>query len=252
MAFSPWVMFNSLDPRLGALELPFLFASDDAARYGINAAVPLYDQLLQKKFNAKGLGAVYTGSIELFSTGKPVKTLEDWKGLLTATLSPALAMLVKDLGGSPVTIMWTDMYEALQKKVVNAATQAGHGAVIMSFTDVCKYGTYSRSVSGMNAHSINLDVWKKMPPRIQKILLEEVASANDWFTKAMRKVDVDDLKVLKEKGVQVYFLPPAERARWEKAAAPSSDNQLAAFGDFGAKIKKIADDANKKYPYKAK
>lgn len=251
MAFSPWVMFNNLDPNLGALELPFLFASRNAAYQGINAAVPLYDRILQEKFNAKGLGAVFTGAIELFTTTKQIRALDDWKGLLTGALSPSLSTLVKGLGGSPVTIMWTDMYESLQKKVIDGATQASHGAFIMSFADVCKNATYFFGASGMNGLSINLDVWKKMPPDLQKTLVEVTAAEIEWFQKSMAKVEQDDLKAFKQKGVNVYFLPPAERAKWERRVAPTRDKQLAAFGDFGAKIKKIADEANRKYPYEA-
>jgi TRAP-type C4-dicarboxylate transport system substrate-binding protein len=58
-----------------------------------------------------------------------------------------------------------------------------------------------------------------------------------------------DLKVFKEKGVTVHYLPKAERDRWAKQLDPYVEKQLSSFGDLGQKVKKIAEEVNKKYPY---
>lgn len=249
MALAPWGFFSFLDPRLGAIEAPFLITNNEAGAYVAKAALPLYDQILQEKFNTKGLGLINLAGVELMST-KPVKKLEDWKGLMVAALSPPTASLIKDLGGSPVTIMWTDMYESLQKKVVDAATQGTHGAIAMKITDVCKHSTLFFGLGSWNGFSINLDVWKKMPPNIQKILQEEVTASVDWMHKLMPKLDEDDVKFMKQNKVEVYLVPAAERERWVKATAATKEKMLSSVGEFGAKIRKIADEANKKFPYK--
>jgi C4-dicarboxylate-binding protein DctP len=250
MACAPWPVYSFLDPRFGVMEIPFLFNNNDAANYGVAASLPLYDKILQEKFNAKGLGFFNTGGLELWTTSKPVKTLEDWKGLLTAAISPTVASMTKDLGGSPVTIMWPDMYEALQKKVVDGAVHSTHGGLAFSFPDVCKHVTLFFGIDGSNGYSINLDVWKKMPPNIQKILREEVKTTMEWYRKNLPKMDKDDVRLMKQKGTNVYFLSQSERERWVKATAGYREKQLASVGEFGAKIKQIADEANKKYPYK--
>jgi TRAP-type C4-dicarboxylate transport system substrate-binding protein len=207
MADSPWGMFSHLDPRLGLIETPFLFNSMDAATAAIKHLLPLYDQILQEKFNAKGLALMNTGGIQLFST-KPVKTLEDWKGLLVGGISPTTSEMIKYLGGSPVTIMWTDMYEALQKKVIDATTQGTHGALVMGMMDVCKHATIFFGVAAWNGFSINLDVWKKMPKHIQNILQEEIDWTADWMNKTTGTVVGDnDMKAFKEKGYQSISCP---------------------------------------------
>jgi TRAP-type C4-dicarboxylate transport system substrate-binding protein len=249
MACAPWGMFTFMDPRLGLIEAPFLVNNNEAGAYAAVRILPLYDQILQEKFNAKGLGLMNLGGIELAST-KPVKKMEDWKGLMVAAISPPMAALVKDLGGSPVTIMWTDMYESLQKKVVDAATQGTHGAVVMNIFDVCKHATFFFGIGSWNGFSINLDVWKKMPPNIQKILQEETSASVDWMHKAMAKLDDDDVKFMKQKGVAIYVVPTAEREKWVKAGAATKEKVLSSQGDFGAKIRQITDEANKKFPYK--
>jgi TRAP-type transport system periplasmic protein len=251
MEFSNWGMFTFMDPRLGLLETPFLFTNNKALSVACKDLLPLYDKILQEKFNAKGLAMMNTGGLGIWSQ-KPIKTLEDMKGLLTASVSPVTSVLIKDLGGSPVTIPFMDIFESLQKKVVDAASQSAHGGVVFAFPDVCKYFTAMYSVPAPAGYSINLDVWKKMPPNIQKILLEETQKAGDWMNNVVVTELADkDLKVFKEKGVNVYFLPKAERERWAKQLEPYKEKQLSSFGELGQKIRKIADEANKKNPYVA-
>lgn len=249
MACAPWGMFSNLDQRLGIIETPFLFSTSPASSAAGKKLVPLYDPILQEKFNAKGLALFNPGGVNLFST-RPVKTLEDWKGLLIGALSPTASAMAKALGASPVTVMWTDTYESLQKKVIDGTLQGSHGAVAMNMIDVCKHATFFYGLSGWNGFSINLDTWKKMPKHIQQILQEEAIAAGEWVNKTTDGEEVDvDLKAYKDKGVAVYFVPKQEREKWEKVVAPIRDKMLASGGEFGAKVKAIADEVNKTHPY---
>jgi TRAP-type C4-dicarboxylate transport system substrate-binding protein len=168
---------------------------------------PIFDKILQEKFNAKGLGTTNTGGLGMWSQ-RPIKTLEDMKGMLTASVSPV--------------------------------------------TSICKNFTAMFSIPTPAGWSINLDVWKKMSPNIQKILLEEVAKSAQWMNNVVvNDIPDKDIKVFKEKGVSVYILPKAERDRWAKQLEATTNAELAKFGELGKQMKKIADEANKKYPYKA-
>jgi TRAP-type C4-dicarboxylate transport system substrate-binding protein len=249
LACAPWGMFSFLDPRLGIKETPFLFESSPAASSACKPLLSLYDQILQEKFNAKGLSMMNTQGIQLFST-KPVKTLEDWKGLLTGAISPPTAALIKEMGGSPVTVMWTDMYESLQKKVIDATTQGPHGALVMGMTDVCKFATIFFGIAGWNGFQINLDIWKKMPKNIQQILQEEATAVAEFMNATVEtKLGDDDFEAFRKNGVEIYIVPKAERDKWIEKLTPYKEKQIAGFGEFGQKVMKIVNEANKRYPY---
>ena len=252
MEFSNWGMFTFLDSRLGLLETPFLFNSNYATNAACKKMLPLYDKILQEKFKAKGLVMMNTGGLGLWSQ-KPVKILEEWKGLLVGSVSPVTSTLIKGLGGSPVTIPFYEIYEALQKKVVDAATQSAHGGVVFSFPEVCKYFTAFYGVPAPAGYSINLDVWKKMPPDIQNILIEETQRAADWMNEVVvTELPDKDLSTFKEKGVTVYYLPKGEREKWAERLQSNKDEQLSSHGELGQQIKQIAGEVNKAYPYSEK
>jgi TRAP-type C4-dicarboxylate transport system substrate-binding protein len=250
MQFSNIGMFQGMDPRLGLLETPFLWESQHSTIESMKQMVPMFDKIMQEKFNQKLLGMVNTGGLGLWSQ-KPVKTLGDLKGMLVASVSPATSAMLKTLGAAPVTIMFPDIYESLSKKIVNGAAQSGHGGNVFQFFDSCKYFTATYEMAAPAGWTINLDVWKKMPPNIQKILLEEIAKASEWMHETMLgKLPDMDMKTYKDKGVTIYYLPVAERAKWAAPFAATNEAECKKFGEMGVQFKKIVDEANKKFPYK--
>jgi TRAP-type C4-dicarboxylate transport system substrate-binding protein len=242
-----WGIYSGADPRLGVSEVPFLFDNIRASAAAQEALVELYDPIYQEKFNQKCLASLTTGEMDLCGT-KPVKTLEDWKGLLVGAISPIISGMVEGLGGAPVPVMWTELYTNLEKGVIDAALQSNHGQIALKITDVAPYNTTFFSICGQNAYNINLDVWNAMPKNIQDILVEEVKVAaqegNDMFI----RWSAEDIETFKTLGVTVYMLPKAEQDRWKEACSPYSEKLLSDVGEFGLKIKQIADQANAENP----
>ena len=74
-------------------------------------------------------------------------------------------------------------------------------------------------------------------------------SSMDWFAEISPKLKQDDIKTFKDKGMEIYVLPPNEREKWAKATASRWDKELSGLGTFGARIRAIADASNQKYPY---
>jgi TRAP-type transport system periplasmic protein len=248
MACVDWGIFSFLDPRLGLVSTPFLVDTIEGSNHMLKGLLPLHDAIFREKFNAKALGMFSTDGVCLVSN-KPVKTLDELKGLLVAAPSPTAAAMFKGLGASPVNIMWTDLFEALQKKTVDASAMTLHGAIVMNLMEACDCMTLFFGHANFNGYTINMDVWKKMPTEIQKALQEEIDAACKWMEGSLIRMQSEDMRFLRDKGKKVYAVPKEERARWASLLVPYKDKQMAAFGDFGPKIKQIAEEANRRFPY---
>jgi TRAP-type C4-dicarboxylate transport system substrate-binding protein len=235
------------DPQLAAVELPFLFNNVKANAYAAPLIEPIYGKILEGKFNQKLLCLHHYTGLELFST-KPIKTLADWKGLLVQALSPTCAALIETLGAAPVAIPYTESYQSLEKRVVDAVLTAPAAARVFKLNEVTPYMSTAYFISASHGFSINLRIWKKMPKKIQDILFEEAQKTSKIIsdTEMVKfQKDIDDLAGI---GVAVYNVPASERELWKEAAGPYIEKQLQIMGDVGEKIMKIAKEANSKYP----
>ena len=193
---------------------------------------------------AHGPGLVHTKD-------KPVRTLEDLKGLkLRAT--GFSAKLVSALGGTPVAMPMPETYQALSKGVVDGATfpyEAGKGFRLF---DTIKYTTESQAVAYASGFYVvmNKDRWNSIDPADQKII---EGINNEWFemtAETWDKIDIVGREFAKEKGVESVTLAPEEVERWKKAVAPVVDEYIKHMADKSFKGKKIVDlarNAIKKY-----
>jgi TRAP-type C4-dicarboxylate transport system substrate-binding protein len=241
-----WGIYGGADPRLSVHETPFLFNNIRAHASAQDDLVELFDPVF-RKFNQTALTSFTTDSMVYFGT-KPLRTMEDWNGLLVGAISPPIAGMITSLGGSPVTIMWTDLYSNLEKGVIDAAQTSTQGIINLKLTDVTSDITIFFGSAGQNGYTINLDVWNAMPQRIQDILLEETKQTAATMGETFIRLHDEDVETLRDLGIDVYILPKAEQDRWKEACSPFIEEQLSAAGDFGVKVKQIADEANSKFP----
>lgn len=248
MAMIDTSIFSFLDPRLALVSLPFLINNLEAGIAAADQLAVLHDTLLREKFNAACLGMFSVGGVDLVSN-KPVVKLEHWKGLLVGAGSPITASLFKELGASPVTIPWTDLYESLQKNVIDATAQVIHGALMTGLFDVAKEVNVFFGQGAFNGFMINLNTWNDMPQEIKTILQEEIDKKITWMHNTFRQLEKDDIKVLKERGIKINVVSKAERDRWTKTLTPFNQKQIGNFGEFGTKIKQISDEANAQFPF---
>ena len=251
MADAAWGVYAGLDPRLSLIETPFLFNNIEAGTAAAKRLLPLHDIVLQERFNAKALGLMHLSGMEILSS-RPVRGLEDWKGMMVGAISPTMAIMTKELGGSPVTVMWTDLYTSLQKGIIDGTVNGTHGSIENGLTDVCTDVSYFFGASGWNGYTINLDLWKRMPADVQQILLEEADRAVDWIHKKFAQWEVEDLETFKKRGLNIHIVSNSEREKWREKLRSYQEKQLSSMGKFGIEVKEIVDDVNKENPYHVK
>jgi len=246
----PTGVFASLDPVFAAAEVPFLANNVEADAAMQVGTLPLYDEVMTKKFNSKPIVSFTCIALDVISVS-PIKTLADWKGLLTQSVSPQSAQFIEYLGGSSVPMPFPDGYQGLQKKVIEASMQSSSMMIMFKMNEVADYVLRGYLIPASLMLAINLDAYDKMPNDIKKLIVklgkESQTSTNEFFI----SVAHENTKTLESMGLEVYNLPKAERDAWAKIVQPYCDKLFQDMGeDLAKKVKKIAEDANTKYPYK--
>jgi TRAP-type transport system periplasmic protein len=239
-------IFAGIDPRLGAAGLPMLVNNEPANAALCIELAPLYSDLYAE-YNHKLINTYQTDGLEVHSN-KPIKTLDDWKGIIIAAIDPECAALADVLGASSVFIPWTETYGALEKGVVDATFHSTEFAIIGKLYDVSEFTLMFFAIPTMLVTSINMDVWNEMPANLQDKLMElgawSQANRNEYFLAAHD----EKIKILEDFGQEVYVLPKEERDKWVELAMPYTEGRLAEMGDFGQQVKSVVDKVNSEYP----
>ena len=250
MAGWPTGLFASLDPSFAGAEVPFLANNVEADAAMQVGTLPLYDTVMEKKFNSKPIFSFTCLALDIISI-KPVKTAADWKGLLCQSVSPQSAKFIEYMGGSSVPMPFPDGYQGIQKKVIDASTQSSSMMIMFKMNDVAKYVLRGYLIPASLMIAINLDAYNKMSKDMKDLIVKLGKQAQTETNNFFINVAQENTKTLTGMGCTVYDLPKAERDAWTKTVQPYIDSLFKDMGDdFAGKLKKIANDANTKYPYK--
>ena len=200
-------------------------------------------ELIKKDFeiegNIKVLGLVEYGSASLMSK-KPVRRLEDFKGLRTRAYGMYLAVFLQSVGASPVVMSSGDVYLALQRNTIDAALSGPSSFVDRKWYEVADYFlSVETAYSTPFLCAFNLDFWNSLPTDLQEIFQAAALEIQEWSKNYTKQSDIDYINTLKEKGAKEIVVDEQELARWREKAVPALE---AAFRDhYGDKAQQILD-----------
>ncbi len=216
--------FASVYPLIGALDVPFAFPN-------ISATYAVFDGPFGKKLAASiesktglhVLGFGDSGGFFNFTNSKrPIKTLEDFKGLKIRTMGlDTHKKLVASLGGQPVGIAWSEVYTALQTGVADGEMNPIPIIAFAKFNEVQKYLTLSGHLFTPYIWVMNKDFYDSLSPSEKDVIAYAVRSAIVAGRGISRIIEASDrgLPAL-SKDMEVYALPASEKAKFRAAALP--------------------------------
>jgi TRAP-type C4-dicarboxylate transport system substrate-binding protein len=160
---------------------------------------------LRKEFESIKLIAAHAGTpMRLMTVKKPVKTVADLRGMRIRVTGDVMGRTLRELATEPVVMPVTEMYESLQKGIIQGVIFAEGDYKSLKLSEIVKYETENflqdRGVYGSRA--VNLNSWKKLPPDIQKIF---EASKEWWSLESLnesRKPDEEGKAMAIKAGVQ--------------------------------------------------
>ncbi|MCK4962948.1 MAG: TRAP transporter substrate-binding protein DctP, partial [Anaerolineales bacterium] len=159
---------------------------------------------MYRPYNAYTVGWMFWGIESMVST-KPIRRMEDYKGLKMRVPHGMTAILFQKLGASVVVLPGGEVYSALDKGVINTSDWASASMnQRMGFFQVAKYTNYPGFHSmPLGDFTVNINEWNKLPDDIKQILK---SACREWCWDSIERIAIDDiraLKEMKEKGVSV-------------------------------------------------
>ena len=197
----------------------------------------LYDEIYGK-YNLKHLPLMQVTIEQGLQSNKPIRGLEDLKGLKVRVGTLTLMDLIKNVGGEAMQLPGGDTYEAMMRGTIDAF-EVGPFSVnyALGLHEVAKYTIVPAwwQPNTINGIIINRDEWNKLPDDLKAIAenasLASLSVISPWA--AMK--DAEALKAVQDYGVEVIQFPPEDIARIQEIVAKS----LAANAEKNPDFKKV-------------
>ncbi len=201
----------------GLSSLPRLAGSFEQAKALYNDSKPLYEKAAIK-WNQKFLYAAPWPPSGLV-TEKSVVSSSDIKGLKTRTYDKNGANFLRELGGSPLSLPWGEVYSSLRTGMIDSVLTSAESTKNGKFWEVLEHFTNINYAFPLNMVTVNMDYWKAMSKAQQEAILKAAAEteANQWARSEAKTVEA--LNIIKENGFTIAEPDAALSAEMDKAAA---------------------------------
>jgi tripartite ATP-independent transporter DctP family solute receptor len=191
-------------PDVGILNGPYLV--NDFDQYGKLLDSDWYrdvDRRLQQAGLRMVMQGGYFGARHMIAD-KPIHKPADMAGM-TVRVPPNQMWIetFRSLGARPTTVQWSEIYNALQQGVVQAA-EAPYGSLWGSrLQEVRKVISTTGHFQAMTGWPINNGYFNRLPAEIRDMLLQEGDRARQEMTRLTREQEEDYVRRFREAGVQV-------------------------------------------------
>ena len=193
--------FGSWIPKAAQVEAPFLWQSVEHMTTTMNGEyLEEMDKLFTEKVGVHILGTLYYGTRQL-TTKKPVKTLDDLKGMKVRVPETDLYVkMVQSWGAAATPMNINELYMALQTGTVDGQENPLPTFEAQKFYEVVKNITLTNHIICPSMMFVNLDTWNSLSKKDQEVVQAAVKNAIEWENQAV----LDAEKELQDKMTKEY------------------------------------------------
>ena len=213
-------------PLIDFINLPLGYNSGKVATAIINE---VYDKFKPQELMDTEVMVLHAhGPGFVFTKDKEIKTMADFKGVKIRSHGPTAEML-KLLGATPVALPMPELYQALQRGVVNGGVfpmESNKGwklAEVVNRAIICYPTAYSLGFFV----TMNKGKWNALPDDVKATIKKINLEWTRKYGAAWDQADAVGKKYFLEKGGKLIDIAADEAAKWGQAVKPVPDLYVA-------------------------
>ncbi len=205
---------SAIVPEIALIGLPFLFKDLDHAYQVVDSDV---GEEIKKAARKKGLEilAFWDNGIRHTSNNKhPIKEPGDLKGMKVRTPPDSMTIdIFEALGASPVSLAFSELYIALQQKVVDGQENPLMNTYSSKLHEVQQYISFTGHKYETTPFIVSKMVFDTLSAEDQELIREAAMEAKDFNRKESQKADEALRVTLTEAGVELNEIENPEAFR---------------------------------------
>ncbi|MGI6853701.1 TRAP transporter substrate-binding protein [Mesorhizobium sp. 1B3] len=218
---SAWPVYSANSFHLfHATELPLALPNSDVA--AARVVDELYPKYLKDEYERMGILLAFNAVTPQYDilTTKPVKSIDDLKGLKIRAAGGGITEIVQRLGAIPVTMTITDAYTAFQQGVVDGIILSTADMVAYRMHEVGKYNYRIGVVRVAIPHAVNRKFYEGLPDDLKQVFAKAATNATYNYEMMYTRLTERALETMRSEGVEVTEASETDLAKVNELVAP--------------------------------
>jgi tripartite ATP-independent transporter DctP family solute receptor len=227
--------------ELNVFNLPFLFRNTAHMQTVIDGEIG--QELLDKITNAPnsrliGLCWMDAGARSVYDTKKPIKAIEDLKGLKVRVMgNPMFVDMMNALGGNGIAMGYDQVFSALQTGVIDGAENNPPSFVFDNHFTVAKYYTLTEHLIVPEIVVFSKRTWDAMSKDDQALVKKLGRETQLDQRKLWVAYEQQALDKMKAGGIEI--IPVADKTPYQNAVKPVWDKYGPKYADMVKRIQAV-------------
>ncbi|WHH57686.1 TRAP transporter substrate-binding protein [Petroclostridium sp. X23] len=233
------VLLSEQFPKLKVMEFPFLFDSPEQG-YKILSDEKISAEVTEglSTVGLKVLGYSVNGVRAVSNSKHPINSVEDCKGIkLRVPQVKQHIEMAKALGFNAVTMPISEIFTALQQKVVDGQENPPTTVLASGWYEAQKYIALTNHMIAYNAVTVNEKFFNSLSKEQQDVVQKAVTAFTEKELELYNDAAQKDIETLKTKGIE--FTTPDLKPFKEIVVANAYDKVLADTPEVKELIEKI-------------
>lgn len=218
-------------PEMNVLQLPYLY--EDSAHMWRVLDGEIGDRFLQypEAYGLIGLSWYDAGARNLYTTTRPIRTLEDMQGMrIRVQEAEMMSDMINALGAVSVKIPYDQVYAALERKQVDGAENNWSSFEAMEHYEVAGFYTVDEHIRIPEMQICSQHTWALLGEEDRKIILqcakESALYERQLWTEHERTARENALR----NQVEEIYLSEEEKSKFQAAMEPIYEQYYAEYG----------------------
>ena len=228
-------------PDLNVFNLPFLFR--DTAQMEKVVDGPIGQALLDKvtdnpNTHLVGLAWMDAGARNFYDTKKPIKSIDDLKGLKIRVIgNPMFIDMMTALGGNGVAMGYDQVFSALQTGVVDGAENNPPSFYFDNHYQAAKYYTLTEHLIVPEILVFSRPSWDKLSKDDQALITKLAREAQADERRLWKKKEADAMEKMKAAGIEIIAI--SDKTPFQQAVKPVWDKYGANYAGLIKEIQAV-------------
>lgn len=232
---------GTLVPEIQVFSIPYLLSQNNEVNKKILTDSKTIYEDLAGDLEKKGLKllTMYPEGEMVWTANKPIHKPEDLEGFKMRTMvSPMLTEAYKSFGANPTPLPYSEVYGALQLKMVDGQVNPIFAIEEMKFYEVNDYLIFSGEQQFTTTVVSGADWYAGLPDEQKKMIQEAIDEANDYIFKVQKQYNQERLEKIKQAkpDIKIIRLTEEERDAFKKRAQQVREKYVEMVGPEGKRI----------------
>jgi tripartite ATP-independent transporter DctP family solute receptor len=226
---------------INVVNMPFLFKNTAHAQRMMDG--PIGQELLDKVTASPNAGLVAlcwmdSGARSLYNTKKPIKTIEDLKGMKFRVIgNPIFVDMMNALGGNGVAMGYDQVFSALQTGVIDGAENNPPSYVFSNHYTAAKYYSLTEHLIIPEMLMFSKKAWSALSSEDQGLLKRFAREAQMEERELWKKYEQRAMEKAKAAGCEITEI--ADKAPFQNAVKPVWDKYGPKYQDMIKRIQAV-------------